>query len=138
MNWSEYSRFVGDIFGVPLAIEALMVFFLESTFLGIWIFGGNLVPALLLDVNPGFIPIAAILLTDFFLQKRREGWAFTTTALAIAFSLVPMFLIIYPRLMISSLNPAWSLTIFNAASMPYTLKIMTIFAVTFVPLALIY
>lgn len=39
MNWSEYSRFVGDIFGAPLAIEALMAFFLESTFLGIWIFG---------------------------------------------------------------------------------------------------
>jgi cytochrome bd ubiquinol oxidase subunit I len=39
MSWSEYSRFVGDIFGVPLAIEALLAFFLESTFLGIWIFG---------------------------------------------------------------------------------------------------
>lgn len=39
MNWSEYSRYVGDIFGAPLAIEALLAFFLESTFLGIWIFG---------------------------------------------------------------------------------------------------
>jgi cytochrome bd ubiquinol oxidase subunit I len=39
MNWSEYSRFVGDIFGPPLAIEALLAFFLESTFLGLWIFG---------------------------------------------------------------------------------------------------
>ncbi len=39
MNWSGYSRFVGDIFGAPLAIEALAAFFLESTFLGIWIFG---------------------------------------------------------------------------------------------------
>ncbi|ARM30542.1 cytochrome ubiquinol oxidase subunit I [Prosthecochloris sp. HL-130-GSB] len=39
LNWSEYSRFVGDIFGVPLAIEALLAFFLESTFLGIWVFG---------------------------------------------------------------------------------------------------
>jgi len=39
MNWSEYSRYVGDIFGAPLAIEALMAFFLESTFLGVWIFG---------------------------------------------------------------------------------------------------
>ncbi len=39
MNWSEYSRFVGDIFGTPLAIEALLAFFLESTFLGIWLFG---------------------------------------------------------------------------------------------------
>ena len=39
MNWSEYSRYVGDIFGAPLAVEALMAFFMESTFLGIWIFG---------------------------------------------------------------------------------------------------
>ncbi|WP_438348709.1 cytochrome ubiquinol oxidase subunit I [Paenibacillus sp. FA6] len=39
MNWSDYSRFVGDVFGAPLAIEALLAFFLESTFLGIWIFG---------------------------------------------------------------------------------------------------
>ncbi|MCX6055217.1 MAG: cytochrome ubiquinol oxidase subunit I [Chloroflexi bacterium] len=39
MNWSEYSRYVGDIFGAPLAVEALLAFFLESTFLGVWIFG---------------------------------------------------------------------------------------------------
>ena len=39
MNWSNYSRFVGDIFGAPLAIEGLLAFFLESTFLGVWIFG---------------------------------------------------------------------------------------------------
>lgn len=38
MNWSDYSRFVGDIFGAPLAIEALLAFFLESTFLGLWMF----------------------------------------------------------------------------------------------------
>jgi cytochrome bd ubiquinol oxidase subunit I len=39
MAWSEYSRFVGDIFGAPLAIEALVAFFIESTFLGVWVFG---------------------------------------------------------------------------------------------------
>ena len=39
MNWSEYARFMGDIFGAPLALEALTAFFLESTFLGIWMFG---------------------------------------------------------------------------------------------------
>ena len=45
MNWSSYSRFVGDIFGAPLAIEGLLAFFLESTFLGLWIFGwGRLSP----------------------------------------------------------------------------------------------
>jgi cytochrome d ubiquinol oxidase subunit I len=44
MNWSEYSRFVGDVFGAPLAIEALLAFFLESTFLGLWIFGWERLP----------------------------------------------------------------------------------------------
>jgi len=44
MNWSAYSRFVGDIFGAPLAIEGLLAFFLESTFLGLWIFGWDRLP----------------------------------------------------------------------------------------------
>ncbi|MFK4084840.1 cytochrome ubiquinol oxidase subunit I [Kribbella sp. NPDC020789] len=44
MNWSDYSKFVGDIFGAPLAIEGLLAFFLESTFLGLWIFGWDRLP----------------------------------------------------------------------------------------------
>lgn len=47
MNWSEYSRFVGDVFGAPLAMEGLMAFFLESTFIGLWVFGWN-------RLKPGF------------------------------------------------------------------------------------
>ncbi|MFJ9344011.1 cytochrome ubiquinol oxidase subunit I [Streptomyces sp. NPDC101733] len=44
MNWSDYSRFVGDIFGAPLAFEALIAFFFESTFIGLWIFGWDRLP----------------------------------------------------------------------------------------------
>jgi len=44
MNWSEYSRFVGDVFGAPLALEGLLAFFLEATFLGAWIFGWDKIP----------------------------------------------------------------------------------------------
>ncbi len=44
MNWSGYSRFVGDLFGALLAIETMMAFFLESVFIGIWIFGEGRVP----------------------------------------------------------------------------------------------
>jgi cytochrome d ubiquinol oxidase subunit I len=44
MNWSAYSRFVGDVFGAPLAIEGLLAFFVESTFLGLWIFGWDRLP----------------------------------------------------------------------------------------------
>ena len=47
MNWSEYSKFVGDIFGAPLAMEGLAAFFFESTFLGLWIFGWSKLPRLL-------------------------------------------------------------------------------------------
>ncbi|QNG17599.1 cytochrome ubiquinol oxidase subunit I [Rhodococcus triatomae] len=46
MNWSEYSRFVGDVFGAPLALEGLVAFFLESTFIGLWIFGWGRLPKL--------------------------------------------------------------------------------------------
>ncbi|QPP07613.1 cytochrome ubiquinol oxidase subunit I [Streptomyces bathyalis] len=44
MNWSDYSRFVGDVFGAPLAFEALVAFFFESTFIGLWIFGWDKLP----------------------------------------------------------------------------------------------
>jgi cytochrome bd ubiquinol oxidase subunit I len=57
MNWSDYSRFVGDVFGAPLAMEALLAFFLESTFLGLWIFGWDKLPK---RVHLATIWIAAI------------------------------------------------------------------------------
>ena len=57
MNWSSYSRFVGDIFGAPLAIEGLLAFFLESTFLGLWIFGWDRLPK---KIHLATIWIAAI------------------------------------------------------------------------------
>jgi cytochrome bd-type quinol oxidase subunit 1 len=44
MNWSQYSRFVGDVFGAPLAMEGLAAFFMESTFLGLWLFGWGILP----------------------------------------------------------------------------------------------
>ena len=44
MNWSSYSRFVGDVFGAPLAFEGLMAFFFEATFIGLWIFGWDKLP----------------------------------------------------------------------------------------------
>jgi cytochrome d ubiquinol oxidase subunit II len=94
-----------------------------------------------LGVNPGVIPLAApaaLLLGGYFIQRRREGWAFAFLATTIAFTVITTFLILYPRVMISSLNPAWSLTITNAASSPYTLRVMTIVALIFVPIVLLY
>ncbi len=57
MNWSNYSRFVGDVFGAPLAMEGILAFFLESTFLGLWIFGWDKLPK---GVHLACIWIAAI------------------------------------------------------------------------------
>lgn len=94
-----------------------------------------------LGVNPGVIPLASgvtLLAAGLFVRRERDGWAFTTTALTIVFTFVTMFMILYPRVMISSLDPAWSLTIENAASSDYTLRVMTIVAIIFVPIVLVY
>lgn len=61
MNWSAYSRFVGDIFGAPLAVEALLAFFLESTFIGIWIFGWNKLPKMLHLASIWLVSIGTVL-----------------------------------------------------------------------------
>jgi cytochrome d ubiquinol oxidase subunit II len=92
-------------------------------------------------VTPGIVPILAIvtlLLVIYFLKKKRSGWAFIMTALTILLGTVTMFLGLFPRVLVSSLNPEWSLTIYNASSSPYTLKVMTIIAAIFVPIVLIY
>ena len=92
-------------------------------------------------VNPGAIPILAagtLLATGWFVKKQYDGWAFVMTGLTIVFATITLFMGLYPRVLISSLNPDWSLTIHNAASSPYTLKVMTIVALIFVPIVLIY
>jgi cytochrome d ubiquinol oxidase subunit II len=94
-----------------------------------------------LGVNPGVVPIVAViavLLVAYFLRAEREGLAFAMTSLSIAFTLVSLFMLLFPRVLVSSLNPAWSLTIYNSASSPYTLKVMLIVALIFVPLVLAY
>lgn len=94
-----------------------------------------------LGINPGVVPIISpltFLVSYYFLRRKQMGWAFLLTAVSIAFALITEFLILYPRVMVSSLDPAWSLTIENASSSPYTLRIMTIIAVVFVPVVLAY
>ena len=67
MNWSDYSRFVGDIFGAPLAIEALLAFFLESTFLGLWLFGWGRIPEKLHAAAIWLVHIGTMLSAYFIL-----------------------------------------------------------------------
>ncbi|WP_067797544.1 cytochrome ubiquinol oxidase subunit I [Actinomadura formosensis] len=67
MNWSDYSRFVGDIFGAPLAIEGLLAFFVESTFLGLWIFGWDRLPKKLHNASIWLVHIGTLLSAYFIL-----------------------------------------------------------------------
>ncbi len=75
MNWAEYSKYVGDIFGAPLAIEATVAFFLESTFIGLWIFGWNKVNKKVHALSIWLVAIASnlsalwILLANGWMQK---------------------------------------------------------------------
>jgi cytochrome d ubiquinol oxidase subunit II len=71
-------------------------------------------------------------------RLRREGWAFLLSAVTIALAVASLFLALFPDVMPSSTNPAFSLTTTNAASTPYTLTIMTVVAVIFTPLVLLY
>ncbi|HWQ83662.1 MAG TPA: cytochrome d ubiquinol oxidase subunit II [Anaerolineales bacterium] len=94
-----------------------------------------------LGVNPGAVRLAglaAIVLTGYFLQKGHQGWAFIMVATTIATTIITAFMIMFPNVMISSLNPEWSLTIYNASSSPYTLRVMSIVALIFVPIVLVY
>jgi len=131
-NVEERAKKVARRMWLPVVI--IMLLFLIATY-----FQTDLL--LQLGINPGLIPLAgmaALLSVWFLLRKERFGWAFGMTSVGIAFALVTMFQIMYPRVMISSLNPDWSLTIYNASSSPYTLTVMTIVALIFVPIVLIY
>ncbi|GCE22658.1 cytochrome d ubiquinol oxidase subunit II [Dictyobacter kobayashii] len=94
-----------------------------------------------LGIDPGVAPIGAgvaLALVLWFLRHQRSGWAFIMTGLTIVLSTFTIFQGLFPRVMISSLNPAWNLTIYNASSSPYTLTVMSWVALIFVPIVLGY
>ncbi len=106
-----------------------------------------LLTALVTDVlqrvgyDPGVVPTAAVavlLFVPYFLRKGRDGWAFIMTGLSIVLATITLFIGLFPRLMVSSLDPRWSLTIHNASASHYTLKAMTIVALVLVPFVLAY
>lgn len=72
------------------------------------------------------------------LGRKRNGWAFVVASLAILLTVSTLFLTLFPQVMVSSTNPEWSLTIYNASSSPYTLRTMSIIAAIFVPIVLAY
>jgi cytochrome bd ubiquinol oxidase subunit II len=94
-----------------------------------------------LGLNPGLVPLAALgalVSAGWLIHRASMGWAFVMTTLTIVLSVATLFMALFPRVMVSSLDPAWSLTIYNAASTAYTLRIMSIVAGVFVPVVLAY
>ena len=87
------------------------------------------------------MPIAAlgsVAAAGWLVRERLDGWAFAATGASIVLLTATIFLNLYPRVMVSSLNPRFDLTIYNAASGPYSLTVMSIVAVIFLPLVLLY
>jgi cytochrome d ubiquinol oxidase subunit II len=94
-----------------------------------------------IGLDPGVIAISVIitlLASGYFVRKNQSAWAFLMTSLTIVLALVVLFSTMYPNVMLSSLNPDWSLTIYNAASSKRTLQIMTVVAFILVPIVLAY
>ena len=94
-----------------------------------------------LGLNPGLVPLlalGALLSAGYLIHRERMGAAFVMTTLTILFTVATLFVALYPRVLVSSLDPGWSLTIYNASSTPYTLKIMSVVAGIFVPVVLAY
>jgi cytochrome d ubiquinol oxidase subunit II len=96
-------------------------------------------------LSTGFVPkpiealgLMAVIGAAWAAQAKAEGWAFTAAALGVAGTVGALFTELYPRVMISSTNAAYDLTVKNSASPPYSLKVMTVVAVVFVPIVVVY
>jgi cytochrome d ubiquinol oxidase subunit II len=117
-----------------IAVVVLTVIFLVWTYFATDILNNpgfdGMVPAILAAI--------ALLAYGWFLRQGKEGLTFICGGLVIILATVMVFSGLYPNLMISSLDPAYNLTIYNASSSPYTLKVITIVAAIFLPLILAY
>ena len=86
----------------------------------------------------GVAVIALLTAVALMWARRREGWAFLSTMLVVAAVAVLLFGSMYPNLLPSTLNPDWSVTIYNGSSTPYTLTIMSWASLTLLPLVIGY
>ena len=96
-------------------------------------------------LSTGFVPkpiealaLMAVIAAAWLASVKAEGWAFTAAAVGIGGTVGSIFWELFPRVMISTTNTAYNLTIDNTASPPYTLKVMTVVAVIFFPIVLVY
>lgn len=126
------ARRLGRKLMIPLA--ALLVLFAVMTYFMTDVF----------QVRGAILAVVAVLglivflLAGYFMKQKKDGWAFGMTGGIILLSIASVFIGLFPRVMISSINSAFDLTIHNAASGAYSLKVMTIVAVTLLPFVLGY
>lgn len=99
---------------------------------------GRDAPLLWLTISCGFIAAVALLVSVAANWVKRDGWSFTAGAITIVFAVLTLWTALFPFVMPSTTDPAYSLTIENASSTDYTLTIMTWAAVIFLPLVLLY
>ncbi|HET7487190.1 MAG TPA: cytochrome d ubiquinol oxidase subunit II [Acidimicrobiales bacterium] len=127
----ERTRRVAAALSVP--VLAVVGLFLGWTLLFARVHGRGVVPAVVpvLALVAGAAAVALV-------RLRRDGWAFVATGMTILATFATVFLNLYPRVMPSSMARAFDLTIFNTSSTPYTLGIMTIVALIFTPVVLLY
>ncbi|GCF07199.1 cytochrome d ubiquinol oxidase subunit II [Dictyobacter arantiisoli] len=86
----------------------------------------------------GYLLLAVLISIPFLLRRGHNGWAFAMTSLTVVLSAIIIGLGGFPNIMVSTLNPAWNLTVQNASSSPYTLTVMSWIGLTIVPIVLIY
>jgi cytochrome d ubiquinol oxidase subunit II len=120
------------VFPSWIAATLLTIVFLAWTFFSTDILAG------IKSLLPGILAVLSLLCTGGLIKVNRTGWAFITGSLTIVFNSAMIFAGLYPRILISSLDPAFSLTITNAASSPYTLKVMSVIAAIFIPIVVLY
>jgi len=128
------SRAVAATKKVGPAATVLLLLFAAGTYLWTDVYAR-------LGADPGLVPLVALgalLGAGGLIHRERMGWAFAMTTLTIVFTVATLFVCLYPRVMVSSLDPGWSLTIYNASSTPYTLTVMSLVALVFVPVVLAY
>ncbi len=89
-------------------------------------------------LSPVELLVILAVLSAWALVRGHEGWAFTATTITIGLSIVTIFTDLYPRVMVSSTNPAYSLTVHNSASPPYSLKVTTFITLVLLPIVLCY
>lgn len=129
---SERARAAARALWIPAVVLLVLA-------LGVAYFGTGMAARLgVVPVAVPLIAVVALLVAGWFLYRGRAGLAFVLTGVTIAFSTITLFMGLYPRVMVSSLSPDWSLTIYNASSSPYTLKVMSIVALILVPIVLVY